>query len=749
VGSSPIQGRETRDDENLFCEPSRIPVNNVASPEIETDLSRLFAPKSVALVGATDHPTSFGGRVFQQMTNFGYPGKIYPVNPRLKEIHGLTCHAKIKDLPEKPDHVGIIVSTERVFDVLADCAALGVPFVTVYSAGFAETGTAEGRERQARLVELARASGMRIMGPNCNGVINFVDAFAMTSTAAIKGPRARAGNVGVVSHSGGLGQINVMWRAQEIGLGISYEASCGNEADLDTLDFARFMLRSETTDVVLMAVEGIKDGDKFRELARESAEREKPIVVLKFGRTDAGIRAAASHTGAIAGDDDIYEAVFRQYGLIRVHECNELYETAVLLRKRRWPKGRGAASVAPTGGNIVQVADVGASFGIAWPEFSKETQAALAKMLPGYGKVSNPTDMTSLATGDQALYRRALEAIAADPAIDMMVPIFASVSKTDLEQGAEFVSRCSKPSAMLWVGGCTDDAAFTAKDLLKAGVPVYRDATPCMRALRAAVDFGEHVHRYKSGHASPERPAALDFGAASAVLRRCAGNLVEREAKQALASYGFPVTREKLASSPEQAVDHAREIGGLVALKIDSPDIARKTEAAAIRLGVEGAQAVRDAYTQVIEAARRYAPDARINGVLVQEMVRPGIEMMLGVIRDPVFGPIVAVGFGGIHVEVLKDIAYRAAPITTQEASEMLRELRGAKLLDGVRGMPSRDKATVTDLVVHLSWFAHDFRDDVRELDINPLIVFEDGAGACVVDALIVRSAGALTGAET
>jgi acetyltransferase len=294
---------------------------------------------------------------------------------------------------------------------------------------------------------------------------------------------------------------------------------------------------------------------------------------------------------------------------------------------------------------------------------------------------------------------------------------------------------------MLWVGGCTDDAAFTAKDLVKAGVPVYRDATPCMRALRAAVDFGEHVQRYKSGRASPERPAALDLRAASAVLRRSGENLVEREAKQALASYGFPVTREKLASTAEQAVAHARDIGGPVALKIDSPDIPHKTEAGAIRLAVEGEQSVRKAYAQVIEAARRYAPDARINGVLVQEMVRPGIEMMLGVIRDPVFGPIVAVGLGGIHVEVLKDVAYRAAPVTTVQATDMLNELRGAKLLDGVRGTPARDRTAVIDLIVRLSWFAHDFRDDVRELDVNPLVVFEDGAGARIVDALIVRSA--------
>ena len=714
-------------------------MNSTASPEPQADLTRMFAPRSSALVGATDSATLFGGRVFRQMTGFGYAGKIYPVNPRLKELAGLTCYASVKDLPEKPDHVGIIVATERVFDVLDDCAALGVPFVTVFSAGFSEAGTAEGRERQAKLLAFARASGMRIMGPNCNGVINFVEPFAMTSTMAIMGPRAAAGNVGIVSQSGGLGQINVMWRAQEIGLGVSYEASCGNEADLDALDFARFMLRSDATDIVLMAIEGIKDGERFREIAHEAAQREKPIVVLKLGSTAAGSRAAASHTGAIAGDDDIFDALSRQYGLIRVHEVAHLYETAVLLRKRRWPRGRGAASVSPTGGNIVQVADAGATFGVAWPEYSPETQAALAQLLPGYGQVSNPTDMTSLATGQRELYRSALAAIAADPAIDIMVPIYASGSKADLTWGADFVSRCDKVAALLWVGGCTDDPEFTAKEFVKAGVPVYRDATPCMRAMRAAIDFGEHVRLHKSGGARPERPAGIDRNAALSLLRTYGDKLTEREAKQVLAAYGFPVTREKLATTPDEAATHAREIGAAVALKIDSPDIAHKTEAGAIRLGVHGDDAVRDAYGQVLEAARRYAPQARVNGVLVQEMAPRGVEMMLGVIRDPVFGPIVAVGLGGIHVEVLKDIAYRAAPITPRQAGEMLAGLRGAKLLDGVRGTPPRDKAAIADLIVRLSWLAHDLRDQIAELDVNPLVVLGAGQGARVVDALIIR----------
>src|SRR5687767_8457069 len=228
------------------------------------DLTRLFSPRSVALVGATENPTSFGGRVFRQMTGFGFSGPIYPVNPRQKEIGGLKCYASLKDLPETPDHVGIIVATERVFDVPADWAALKVPCATVFSAGFSESGTEDGRARQARLVAFARETGMRLMGPNCNGVVNFVEPFAMTSTAAIMGPRAAPGNVGIVSHSGGLGQINIMWRAQQIGLGVSYQASCGNEADIDALDFVRFMLRSEATNVVLLAIESVKDGEKFR-----------------------------------------------------------------------------------------------------------------------------------------------------------------------------------------------------------------------------------------------------------------------------------------------------------------------------------------------------------------------------------------------------------------------------------------------------------------------------------------------------
>ncbi len=704
------------------------------------DIAPLMAPRSVALVGATDHPTSFGGRVFQQMTGFGFPGKIYPVNPRLKDINGLKCYPGIKDLPQTPDHVGIVVSSERVFDVLADCESIGVRHATVFSGGFAETGTDEGRERQKRLIEFGRKSGIRFMGPNCNGIVNFVDRFAMTSTAAIRGVYAKAGDIGVVSHSGGLGQINVMWRAMEHGLGISYEASCGNEADIDTLDFARFMLHSDTTNVVLLAIEGIKSGEKFRQLAHEAAELEKPLVILKIGATEAGSRAAASHTGTIAGDNDIIKAVCRQYGLTQVHECNELYETAVFLRQRKWPKARGLAAVAPTGGNVVNLADAGAIFDLQWNSFTSGTQEALSKLMPGYGKVGNPTDLTSAATGDQDFYRKALTTIAADPGVDVMIPIVPSPTKKNLLQTVEIMNQCGKQTAMLWVGGCVDEKEFRARDLISAGVVVYRDATPCTRAIRAAYDFGQFVTAKKSGALTPKRPDGIDQALAQTRFKTAGEKITEREAKQILACYGLPVTQESLAESAAEAVSLAAKIGGKVVLKIDSPDIAHKTEAGGVRLGVEGAVAITEAYEAIVKSAKQYAPQAKINGVLVQEMARPGVEMMLGVIRDPVFGPIVVAGLGGIFVEVLKDVAYRAAPVTPVQAHEMLDELRGKKMLEGVRGMAARDRDALADAIVRLSWFAADFRNEIAEMDINPLMVYEQGAGARMLDALIVRT---------
>jgi len=708
----------------------------VGGPDGFPDLGRFFAPRRVALVGATEDLSKFGGRCMRQTLDFGYKGTIYPVNPRRAEVFGLPCHGSIADLPEVPDHVGIVLPATAVPQALEECAARGVPFATVFSSGFGELGTDAGRAMQQRIVQLAREGGIRLMGPNCNGMINFVDGFALTSTATIRGPRRPAGDIAVVSQSGGAGQVNVMWRAQQAGLGISYQVSCGNAADLDLIDYAWFMLESPATRVVLMLVERLADGERLRRLASRAHELGKSIAMVKVGRTEAGSRAAASHTGAITGADDVCDAALRQMGIVRVDDCNELYETAMLLRQERTVAGRGAAATSISGGNLVMVADLGASLGLDWPEYAPRTRERLAQALPGFGSAANPTDLTAAAIGQDGAYEQAARAILADPAVDVMIPVLTIASASDIQTIARVAQASEKLVPILWTGCASDDPALTPETLVAQGQAVYRDAMACLKAVRRIMDHGEW--RRRQGEAPAVRPPGTDAAAARRLLAQATGALSEHQSKALLACYGLPLTREYLARTEDEAVRCAARLGGPAVLKVQSADIPHKTEADAIRIGMQGDAAVAAAYRDVLQAATRYCPQARIDGVLVQEMIVGARELLLGVSQDATFGPVLAIGLGGIHVEVFKDVVFRLAPLSPAEARRAIMELRSAALLGEVRGQPAADIDALVDCVVRVSWLAADLRDGLAELDINPLCVLPDGQGVRVVDALAV-----------
>jgi acetate---CoA ligase (ADP-forming) len=748
-------------------------------------IHKMLNPCSIAIVGATPR-MQYGGRFLAAALKAKDRIRVYAVNPRYDEIMGVKSYPSVTNLPEAPDVVGIVVPWDQVLDVLQESHRKGAGSAIVISAGFAERGVDDRRNLQRKLGAFASTSGMRISGPNCLGLANV--KHDIWATASSRGSDGLTGPIGLVCQSGATAFGPFLVRAVENGIGFSYIISTGNEADLDFTDFARYLLDDPDTRVIAGFVEGFKEADKFLEVAKLAAERGKPIVLIKIGRSELGAQAARSHTAALTGADSRYDAIFAQYGVIRVQDYDELLETAHLLAHTPKPGVPGIAVVSHSGGISSLTADMCGQAGLDLPQLGDEARDGINGILKGFGWAANPADVTGFANSES--FPQIMEHMIIDPRMGTLV-VASAGADTQAQQVISQRDRTDKGVVFLWTGSRDTKAGLA--QLKSARIPIFYTPDKLARGLQSRLAYHNwRERRLADGFATaPSRTAHQDEAIARALgLGR--PTLSESESKQLLAAWGVESAREHRANSVEAAAEAAEQLGFPVVLKVDSPDILHKTEAGVVRLNLGDAAQVRAAYAEILANAKAYlsalplgggAPgrpparagvpgvgggdraggnpstpsplmgegrgggefpaqssngQTRITGVSVQEMVGEGVEVIVGVSCDPQLGPVLLFGSGGVMVEVYNDVALRRCPITRSEALAMIAEVKGARLLQGFRGRPAADLAALADTLVRVSHLAIHLEGHLTELDINPLMVLPSGQGVKALDALVV-----------
>ena len=693
-------------------------------------IDRMLNPRSIAVVGATPR-MQYGGRFLAAAMQASDRVNVYPVNPRYEEIQGVKSYASVTDLPEAPDVVGIVVPYHAVLDTLRESHARGARSAIVISAGFAERGEDDRRELQLELGRFARESEMRVSGPNCLGLANLKDD--IWASASSRGAEGLSGPVGLVCQSGASAFGPFLTRAVDEGIGFSYIVSTGNEADLDFCDFARYLLDDDDTKVIAGFVEGFKDGRKFVELAKLAAERGKPIVLIKIGRSDLGSRAAGSHTAALTGVDTRYDAAFEQYGVIRVQDYDDLLQVSNMLARCQRPPNRGVAVVSHSGGISSLTADMCGQAGLDLPPLSDHARDGINGILKGFGWAANPSDVTGFANSDD--FPAIMSFMAEGDQVGTLVVASAGADA----QAAQVIAQrdgSNKPVAFLWTGTRGADSGLPM--LRRAGIPVFYVPDKLAAGIRYLNDYHEwRDRRLGRGFASVEPMTTEQINAVADISDR-SGTLSETDSKRLISAFSVPVTREERASDVASAVSAAERIGYPVAVKVDSAQIIHKTEAGGIRLGLQTPDDVRQAFGEVTNNAREHDPNAAIDGAVVQQMITGGVETIVGVSYDSQLGPVLLFGTGGVMVEIYNDVALRLCPINREDALEMIGEVKGAGLLRGFRGAPPADIDALADVLVSVSQMAVSLEGRLTELDINPLMVLPAGQGVVAADALAV-----------
>lgn len=696
------------------------------------NLNKLLKPTSVAVIGASEKE-GFGGDVCRNILSYVEDrSHVYFIHPKRDSVFGVPCYKSISDVPENVDLMVICTSQKTVIPLLQEGAKKGVGGAVVFASGYGEVGTAEGKQNEAELIAAAKELDIAVMGPNCAGFVNYIDN--VQAFAFISAKRDRKGSVGVVSQSGQL-CLSMM---DDPGMRFSYNISAGNGKIVQMEDYMDFLVDDEDTKVVSIYIEGVKNADKFAAVLKKAAEKRKPVVILKAGRSAKGGAIAASHTGSLSGSDASFDAVLKKFGAIRVDDLEELIAMSLMLSTmKRMPEKATFASMNLSGGETGICADVGSLNGIEYPDFTEETLKKLKEQLPSYASPNNPLDMTASLSYDADLYAGALRTVMDDPNIGMVLIgytllleiadpcihyMYKGIEKVVQEKGGN-----CKPIAMIPFAENTRNPEYQEK-LFQIGVPVLPPPVYAFKLLRHLADFIAYEPETKTlelavGHPKSEETQALS----------------EHESKQELKVYGVPVPDEVIVTSKEEAAQFAKDHPGPLVMKVESADILHKSDVGGVKLNVCGPEAAEKAYEEIMESVTAKRPDAHINGILTVPMLDAGVEIIIGVNNDPQFGPMIMVGMGGVFVEVFKDVALYPAPLKEEEALEMLKSLKSFKLLNGYRGTEKCDIKALCQTIVAISNYAQANKDVLKELDINPLFVYPEGKGVGVADALIVK----------
>lgn len=684
-------------------------------------MDAIFNPKAIAVIGASAEEKKVGNAVLRNLLN-GFEGKVYPINPTKSEILSLKCYTTVSAVPDQVDLAVVVIPAKAVAEALKDCARAGVKGVVVITAGFKEVG-GEGVAREKEIVEIVRSSGMKMVGPNCLGVMNTKNKMNASFASELPPP----GRVAFFSQSGALGVAIIDW-ALENNFGFSKFVSFGNKADLNETDFLEYFAKDPETDVILGYIEDVVDGMKFLSVAKE-VTKIKPVILIKSGATEAGARAASSHTGALAGSDRAFTEAFRKTGIIRAQGIQELFDTAEMFLSRKLPKGRRLLIVTNAGGPGIIAADTADRLGIKLDPMTPASIDAIADKLPSNASLYNPVDVIGDATSER--YRVVLEQAAKDEAAEGICVILTPQAMTDVENIADVVVSVSKttekPIFTTFIGGQRIKNAV--RKLKDNQIPNFSDPSVAITAYSKLVDFVGILKK----EVKPEEPVKI-----SSDHKRRVGEIINKmqeaniteiggeEAFEILSLYGFSFPERALAKTPMEAVAVAERIGYPVVMKISSPHILHKTDVGGVKLNLTNEKAVYNAFIEITTNVKRVMPDAFIEGVMIYEMISGGKEVILGISYDRTFGHMVMFGLGGIYVEILKDVSFRIVPVNEEEAYEMIMEIKGSRILDGVRGEKPYDKKDIVNCIRRLSQLVEDF-PIIKEVDINPYLVFNNG----------------------